>query len=189
MTVREVLFYPEERDVLTTECEPVEDVDDDIRELVDDLIETMYAANGVGLAAPQIGVLKRITVIDVSHPDADERDPIVLINPEIIEKSGSLKWEEGCLSFPGLYGDVKRAAEVKVRALDRDGEEYEIEGEELLAVALQHEIDHLDGILFIDHMSGLKRRMALKKYKKLRAQMEEEAAKEAEEAAQVADAE
>lgn len=189
MTVREVLFYPEERDVLTTKCDPVEEVDDEIRELVGDLIETMYAANGVGLAAPQIGVTKRITVIDVSHPDSDERDPIVLINPEIIEEEGALKWEEGCLSFPGLYGDVKRAAKVKVRATNRDGEEYEIEGEELLSVALQHEIDHLDGVLFIERMSGLKRRMALKKYKKLRAQMEEEAALEAEEEAQAAEAE
>lgn len=188
MAVREVLFYPEARDVLTTECEPVEEVDDEIRKLVDDLIETMYAANGVGLAAPQIGVTKRVTVIDVSHPDEGERDPIVLINPEIVETSGSIKWEEGCLSFPGLYGDVKRAAEVTVRATNRDGDEYEIEGEELLAVALQHEIDHLDGVLFIHHMSGLKRRMALKKYKKIRAQMEEEAAREAEEVEQAASA-
>ena len=189
MAVRDILYYPEERDVLTTECDPVEEVDDEIRALVDDLVETMYAANGVGLAAPQIGITKRITVIDVSHPETDERDPIVLINPEIVEKSGSIKWEEGCLSFPGLYGDVKRAAEVTVRATNRDGEEYEIDGEELLAVALQHEIDHLDGVLFIHHMSGLKRRMALKKYKKIRAQMEEEAAREAEEAAQAAEAE
>ena len=184
MTVREVLYYPEARDVLTTECEHVEDVDEDIKQLVDDLIETMYAANGVGLAAPQIGVTKRITVIDVSHPEEEENDPIVLINPEIIEEEGKIKWEEGCLSFPGLYGDVKRAAKVTVRAQNREGEVYEIEGEELLAVALQHEIDHLDGILFIERMSGLKRRMALKKYKKIRAQMEEEAAREAKEAAE-----
>ena len=188
MAVREVLYYPEARDVLTTECEPVEEVNEEIRELVDDLIETMYAASGVGLAAPQIGVTKRITVIDVSHPDEGERDPIVLINPEIIEEEGKLKWEEGCLSFPGLYGDVKRNAKVKVRATNRDGETYEIEGEELLAVALQHEIDHLDGVLFIERMSGLKRRMAIKKYKKIRAQMEEDAQREAEEAA-AADAE
>ncbi|MFW5968572.1 MAG: peptide deformylase [Persicimonas sp.] len=174
MAIREIVLYPEAREVLTTECEPVEEVDDEIKQLVDDLIETMYDANGVGLAAPQIGVTKRITVIDVSDPEAEEREPIVLINPEIIEEEGELTWEEGCLSFPGLYGDVERAAKVKVRALDRDGEPYEIEGEELLSVALQHEIDHLDGVLFIHRMSGLKRRMALKEYKKIRARLAEQ---------------
>lgn len=176
MAVREIVLYPEAKDVLTTRCEPVAEVDDDIRQLVDDMVETMYAANGVGLAAPQVDVPKRITVIDVSDREQPDRELLVLINPEIIEREGSLTWEEGCLSFPGLYGDVKRAARVKVRALNRDGEAYEVEGEGLLAVALQHEIDHLDGVLFLERMSALKRRMAMKKYKKIRQRMEEEAA-------------
>lgn len=181
MAIREIVLYPEARDVLTTDCEPIEEVDDEVRQLVDDLIETMYDANGVGLAAPQIGVTKRVTVIDVTDRESEEPHVHVLINPEIIEREGKLTWEEGCLSFPGLYGDVKRAERVKVRALNRDGEPYEIEGEGLFAVALQHEIDHLHGTLFIERMSGLKRRMALKEYKKIRARQAEEAAKEAEE--------
>ncbi len=175
MAIREIVLYPEERKVLTTKCTPVEEVDEETRELVDDLIETMYDANGVGLAAPQIGVTKRVTVIDVSDRENEDPYVYVLINPEIIEREGKLTWEEGCLSFPKLYGEVKRNAKVKVRALNRDGEPYEIEGEGLLAVALQHEIDHLDGVLFIERMSGLKRRMALKEYKKIRARMLEEA--------------
>jgi peptide deformylase len=175
MAIREIVLHPEARDVLTTMCEPVEEVNDEIRELVDDMIETMYHANGVGLAAPQIGVTKRITVIDVSAREDEESRVYVLINPEIVESEGKLKWEEGCLSFPGLYGEVVRAEKVKVRATNRDGESYEIEGEGLLAVALQHEIDHLDGVLFTERMSRLKRRMALKEYKKIRARMAEEA--------------
>ena len=184
MAKRDILYYPEQRDVLTTECEPVEEVDADIRQLVDDLLETMYDAKGVGLAAPQVGVLKRITVIDVSHPEEGEREPIVLINPEIVESSDeTIEWEEGCLSFPGLYGEVERSAEVTVEATNREGERYQVSGDELLAVALQHEIDHLDGVLFIHRMSGLKRRMALKEYKKIRARMEEKADEEAEQEA------
>ncbi|QDG53736.1 peptide deformylase [Persicimonas caeni] len=183
MAIREIVLYPEARDVLTTKCTPVEEVDEETKQFVDDLIETMYHANGVGLAAPQVGVTKRVTVIDVSDRESDEREVFVLINPEIVEREGKLTWEEGCLSFPGLYGDVDRAAKVKVRALDREGEEYEIEGEGLLAVALQHEIDHLDGVLFIERMSRLKRRMALKEYKKIRARLAEEAEKEGEDEA------
>lgn len=174
MAILEIVLYPEAREVLTTRCEPVEVVDDEIRELVDDMIETMYHAKGVGLAAPQVGVTKRITVIDITPRDEEERVVHVLINPEIIEREGKLKWEEGCLSFPGLYGDVVRAERVKVRALDRDGNPYELEGEGLLAVALQHEIDHLDGVLFTERMSRLRKRMAMKEYKKIRARMAEE---------------
>jgi peptide deformylase len=174
MTVREILYYPEHKETLTQECEPVEEVTDETRELVDDLIETMTEANGVGLAAPQIGELKRITVINVSEQQPEHADPFVLINPEIVEKSGELEWEEGCLSFPGLYEKVERAAEVTVEATNRAGERYTIEGQGLLAVALQHEIDHLDGVLFIDHLSLLKRRMALKEYRKIRNKMEAE---------------
>lgn len=181
MAIREIVLYPEARDVLTTKCTPVDEVDEETKELVDDLIETMYDANGVGLAAPQVGVTKRVTVIDVTDREDEEPHVFVLINPEIIEREGKLTWEEGCLSFPQLYGDVDRAERVKVRALDREGNPYEIEGEGLLAVALQHEIDHLDGVLFIHRMSGLKRRMALKEYKKIRARLAEEAAKADEE--------
>lgn len=181
MAIREIKLFPEHSDVLTTECEPVEEVDEEIRQLADDLIETMYDAPGVGLAAPQIGVTKRITVIDPSDPD-DPPNPTVLINPEILERKGEVTWEEGCLSFPGLYGDVERSEWVRVRATNKDGEEYEIEGEGLLAVVLQHEIDHLDGVLFLERMSPLKRRMARKEYKKIRAKLAEKKKEEEEEA-------
>lgn len=181
MAIREILYYPEHKDVLTTECDPVEDVDDDIRQLVDDLTETMYDARGVGLAAPQVGVTKRITVIDTSDPDEPGGDRHVLINPEILEREGSMTWEEGCLSFPGLYEEVERAEWVRVEATNRDGERYEIEGEGLLAVVLQHEIDHLDGVLFLERMSPLKRRMARKDYKKIRARMAKQEDEETEE--------
>ncbi len=164
MAVREIVLYP--NDVLTTPTEPVAEVNDEIRELVQDLADTMYDAPGVGLAAPQIGVLKRVAVIDVSKPDAPA-DLKVLINPEIVDRSGEITWEEGCLSFPQLYEKIDRASDVVVRALNEEGETYEIEADELLAVALQHEIDHLDGVLFIDRMSHLKKRRALKKYKKI----------------------
>ena len=163
MAIRDIVLFPDK--VLTTACEPVDEVDDQIRELVDDMVETMYDAPGIGLAAPQVGVPLRITVIDVSGPE--EREELhVFINPEIIETEGNLVWEEGCLSIPGVYEKVNRAAQVKVRALDRDGEPFELEAEELFAVAIQHELDHLDGVLFLDHLSGLKRRLAVKKYKK-----------------------
>ena len=171
MAVRDILLYPEHSDVLTTECEPVDEVDEEIRQLVDDLAETMYDAPGIGLAAPQVGVTKRVTVIDVTDPEEPGGELHPLINPEIVDREGSITWEEGCLSFPGLYGEVERSEWVKVRALGRDGEPYEIEGEGILAVAMQHEIDHLDGILFLDRMTPLKRRMARKEYKKIRAKM------------------
>lgn len=174
MAIRDILLYPEHSDVLTTECDPVETVDDEVRQLVDDLAETMYDAPGVGLAAPQIGVTKRVTVIDVSDPEQPGGDLHVLINPEILETSGTITWEEGCLSFPGLYQEVERSENVKIRATDRDGERYELEAEGILAVAIQHEVDHLDGILFLERMSRLKRRLARKDYKKIRARMAEE---------------
>ena len=172
MAIRKILLYPEHSDVLTTECDPVETVDDEIRQLVDDLAETMYDAPGIGLAAPQVGVTKRVTVIDTSGPDQAGDNLHVLINPEIVDQEGSQSREEGCLSFPGLYGEVVRSEWVKVRALDRDGEEYELEADGLLAVALQHEIDHLDGVLFLNRMTPLKRRMARKEYKKIRSNMD-----------------
>jgi len=174
MAIRDILLYPEHSDVLTTECDPVETVDDEVRQLVDDLAETMYDAPGIGLAAPQIGVTKRVTVIDVSDPEQPGGELHVLINPEILETSGTITWEEGCLSFPGLYQEVERSENVTVRATDRNGERYELEAEGVLAVAIQHEVDHLDGILFLERMSPLKRRLARKDYKKIRARMAEE---------------
>ncbi len=131
-------------DILAKKCREVSEIDDKIKILLDDMKDTMYAANGVGLAAPQVGILKRIAVIDVGE------GPIELINPVIIEASGSQCNVEGCLSVPGKYGEVDRPEYVKVRALDRDGMTFEVEGEELLAVALCHELDHLDGNVFVD---------------------------------------
>ena len=163
MAIRDIVLFPD--DVLTQKCDPVDEVDDSIRQLVDDMVETMYDAPGVGLAAPQIGVPLRITVIDPTAGE-EEDNLYVLINPEIIEVDGRITWEEGCLSIPGVYEKINRAARVKVRALDRDGNPYEVEAEELLSVCIQHEIDHLDGVLFLDRMSRLKRRIAVKKYKK-----------------------
>lgn len=170
MALRDIVLFPD--NVLTTACDPVDDVDDDIRQLVDDMIETMYDAPGIGLAAPQVGVPLRITVIDTSGPEEKE-NLHVFINPEIVETEGKLTWEEGCLSIPGVYEKVDRAATVKVRALDRHGEPFELDAEELFAVAIQHELDHLDGVLFLDHLSGLKRRLVIKKYKKYLAQLAE----------------
>lgn len=179
MAVRDIVLFP--NDVLTTPCSEVEEVDESTRQLVKDLAETMYDAPGVGLAAPQIGVLKRVTVIDVSKPDEDD-DLVVLINPEVIRREGKITWEEGCLSFPGLYEKIDRANSVTVRALNLDGETFEIEGEGLLAVAMQHEIDHLDGVLFTDRMSHLKKRRAMKKYKKILTALEEESEEEEQQA-------
>jgi peptide deformylase len=148
--------------VLREETKPVEEVTDELRALIDDMFETMYAANGIGLAAPQIGRNERITVIDVDGKQ------LVLVNPEIVLAEGKEREEEGCLSIPDIYGDVDRAKRVVVRALDRDGKPFEIDAEDLLARCMQHEIDHLHGRLFIDHLSLVKRRAALAKWEKLR---------------------
>ncbi|MDO5521466.1 MAG: peptide deformylase [bacterium] len=137
--------------VLNKRAREVEDVDQHIEILIEDMLDTMYEAQGVGLAAPQIGILKRIVVIDVS-PEGD--DPIILINPEIIEQDGEQEGSEGCLSVPGKVGIVKRPNHVKVRAFDMDMNEFEIEGTELLARAFCHEIDHLDGHLYVEHLEG-----------------------------------
>ncbi|MGH7655036.1 MAG: peptide deformylase [Gemmatimonadaceae bacterium] len=141
--------------VLREDTRPVETFTPELQRLIDDMFETMHAAKGVGLAAPQVGRLERLTVIDVRGA------PYVLVNPEIVEREGTIKWEEGCLSIPDLYGDVNRAARVVVEALDRDGKPFTVEGTELLGVCLQHEIDHLHGKLFIDHLSLLKRKKLL----------------------------
>ena len=147
--------------VLRQETTPVAEVTDELRRLADDMLETMYAARGIGLAAPQVGRTERLTVIDVQH---EPPQPIVLFNPEIVVREGAIRGEEGCLSIPDIYGDVDRASRVVVRAQDRDGKPFEIEGTGLLAVCLQHEIDHLHGKLFIDYLSVLKRRAALAKW-------------------------
>lgn len=145
MAVREIRKKGDE--VLKKKCKPVKEINDRVQELIDDMIETMYDANGVGLAAPQVGVLKRICVIDVGE------GPIVLINPEKIEESSEqIQDIEGCLSIPGIYGEVKRPERVVVKALNRDGEPFTVEGTGLLARALCHEMDHLDGILFEDRV-------------------------------------
>ncbi len=163
MAIREIRILGDP--VLRARAEPVAVVDDDVRTLIDDMLETMYAADGVGLAAPQVGVGKRVIVVDVRDPDAP---PFALVNPEIVQASEELdRGEEGCLSIPGLREIVERPASVVVEGLDRDGKPRRIEATGLLARALQHEVDHLDGILFIDRVSPLKRQMLLNRWKKL----------------------
>ena len=163
--VRKIVKYGEP--VLETAAEPITEFDTpELHALVADMWETMYSAKGVGLAAPQVGVSKRLTVIDVSVGEK-ESEKLVLINPEIVVKTGSQTGEEGCLSIPGFREPVTRSEKVSVRAKNAEGETIEVEGEELLARALQHEIDHLNGILFISHLSTLKRDMIRRKIRKL----------------------
>jgi peptide deformylase len=159
--IRKILKYGDP--VLETPCDPLEEFDtEELKQLVDDMFETMYDASGVGLAAPQIGVLKRLTVIDCSCGE-DPGERLVLINPEILAAEGKQVGEEGCLSIPGFREDVKRAQKVTVRARDAKGKTFEIEGEDLLARAIQHENDHLDGVLMIDRMGLLKKRIVHRK--------------------------
>jgi peptide deformylase len=161
MALLTILEYPDPR--LRTKAAPVTQVDDDIRRLIDDMFETMYAAPGVGLAASQVNVHKRIIVVDVS----EKRDtPYAFINPTIDVLEGEQESEEGCLSVPGFYELVKRAQKVRVRALDRNGEPFELETDGMLAVCVQHECDHLEGKLFVDYISGLKRQRIRKKLQK-----------------------
>lgn len=164
MALLEIKKYPEV--VLKERASSVLDIDRGILKLIDDMIETMYAAPGIGLAAPQVGVSKRIIVIDVSVKEGEKTPLIVLINPEIVSTEGEIDSEEGCLSLPGYITTVKRAERVIVKGLNRDGKEIKIEGEGLLSRALQHEIDHLDGILLIDRISRIKREFFKKRYKK-----------------------
>lgn len=156
-----ILHFPDER--LRTVAKPVEQVDDNLRALIDDMFETMYDAPGIGLAATQVNVHQRLIVIDVSE---EKNEPLVLINPEILEKTGVEEMDEGCLSVPGIYEKVQRADRIKVRALDRHGKPFELETDGLLAVCIQHEIDHLDGKLFVDYLSSLKRQRIRKKLEK-----------------------
>ncbi|SJN56603.1 peptide deformylase [Vibrio ruber] len=163
MSVLQVLTFPDER--LRTVAKPVQEVTPEIQKFVDDMIETMYEEDGIGLAATQVDFHQRIVVIDVS----ETRDqPRVLINPEIIEKRGEDGIEEGCLSVPGARALVPRAAEVTVRALDRDGKEFTFEADDLLAICVQHELDHLQGKLFVDYLSPLKRKRIKEKLEKIK---------------------
>ena len=162
MSRLEILHFPDPR--LRRRAEAVSVVDDDVRRLIDDLLKTMYDAPGIGLSAPQVNVAKRVITIDVSK---DRNAPLCLVNPEIRTASGETETEEGCLSVPGVYELVKRPEKVRVSALDRDGRSREIEAEGLLAVCIQHEIDHLDGRLFVDYLSRLKRQRIRKKAEKV----------------------
>lgn len=161
MTVLYVLHYPDDR--LRTVAKPVVTVDAEIQQLVADMLDTMYAEEGIGLAATQVNVHQRVVVIDVSE---DRNEPMVFINPEIIARSGDTSYEEGCLSVPQSYGKVERAAEVTVKAQDKNGNTFELKADGLLAICLQHELDHLVGKLFIDYLSPLKRDRIRKKLEK-----------------------
>jgi peptide deformylase len=162
--IHQIVKYPDP--VLARKGDKVTEFTPELEQFVEEMFDSMYAAHGIGLAAPQIGVSKQITVIDVSFKEKPE-DKLVLINPEIIEREGKQFEEEGCLSLPEIREKVKRAAWVKVRAQNAKGEFFEVEGEELLSRALQHEIDHLHGILFIDHLSMLKRDLVNRRIRKL----------------------
>ena len=159
-----ILKYPDP--ILSQPGEPVTDFNDELRTLVANMFETTYASQGIGLAAPQVGVSKRVTVIDLSM-GKNPAEKIVLINPEIISSEGKLYEEEGCLSFPDIREKVVRSAKVRIRAQDENGKWFEMDGEDLLSRAFQHEIDHLDGILFIFRMSPLKRGLIQRKIRKL----------------------
>jgi len=171
MTKLRILEFPDSR--LRKKAVPVDLVDDTLRQLIDDMFETMYEAPGIGLAATQVDVHRRLLVADVS---AEKDEPQVLINPEILEKDGSTVTEEGCLSVPGYFEEVERAEHIKVRFLDREGKQQEREFEGLLAVCVQHEMDHLEGKLFVDYLSEIKRQRIRKRLDKDRRQHQESAA-------------
>lgn len=165
MAIREILTVP--HPVLKQVSQPVDKVDDELRALMDDMLETMYDAPGIGLAAVQIGVAKRVIVMDLSR-EGEDKAPQYFVNPEILWKSEeTAPYEEGCLSVPEIYDEVERPARVKLRYLNYQGEQVEEDAEGLYAVCIQHEMDHLEGVLFIDYLSRLKREQAVKKVKKL----------------------
>lgn len=165
--ILKIVLYPDER--LRKPCEPVTEITPEIRRALDDMAKTMYEAPGIGLAASQVGRNDRIIVIDLGEDEEENTSAKLykLINPEIIERAGKIDWEEGCLSLPDIRETVRRSAEVFVKALDENGNPVEIEAKGLLAVCLQHEIDHLDGVLFIDHLSRIKRELLKPKLKQL----------------------
>lgn len=161
--IRKILHYPDPR--LRQKAEPVAQMTPALQKLVDDMAETMYAAPGVGLAATQIGEPHRIFIVDIAADD-EPSELRVFVNPEITARDGECVGPEGCLSFPGITEDIKRSARIHVRAQDRDGKTFELDADGLLAVAIQHELDHLDGVLMVDHMGMLKRRMVQRKLQK-----------------------
>ena len=172
MALLPILEFPDPR--LRTKAQPVAEVDAGVRKLIDDMFETMYAAPGIGLAATQVNVHKRLLVIDISE---SHNQPLALINPEILKREGVEETEEGCLSVPGAYEKVKRAEKIRVRALDRNGKQIEFDADGLLAVCIKHEMDHLEGKLFVDYLSDLKRTRIRKKLEKDRKEKAAEAAR------------
>ncbi|MBT8137107.1 MAG: peptide deformylase [Gammaproteobacteria bacterium] len=158
-----ILEFPDSR--LRTRAEPVSAVDDDLRALIDAMLVTMYEAPGIGLAATQVDVHKRLLVTDVS---SDQSEPLCFINPEILERAGTVITEEGCLSVPDIFAKVERSEQIRVTALNRDGEQFEMDAEGILAVCIQHEMDHLEGKLFVDYLSELKRQRIRKQLEKSR---------------------
>ncbi|MGI9499959.1 MAG: peptide deformylase [Geminicoccaceae bacterium] len=165
MAILDIILAPDPR--LTAACESVSAVDDTLGQLMDDMLDTMYEAPGIGLAAPQVGVLKRLFVVDVGEGDA--RDPHFFVNPEITGRSETMSvYEEGCLSLPKQFGDVERSDGISLRYQDRTGADRTLEADGMLARCIQHEMDHLDGILFTDHLSALKRRMILRRMAKVK---------------------
>mgnify|MGYP001276394294 FL=1 len=170
MTIKKILIEPDS--LLRKKSDPLERVDDETRKLMDDMLETMYEAPGIGLAAVQVGILKRIIVIDVSK-DNDKKKPLFLVNPEIVFKSKNTSiYEEGCLSLPGQFAEIERPAECHLKFVDYHGKQKELKANGLLATCIQHEIDHLDGILFIDYLSKLKKTMIIKKLEKRKKSLE-----------------
>ena len=161
MPQKKIVIEPDP--ILRKESKPVEKVDDELRRLLDDMLETMYAAPGIGLAAVQVGILKRLIVIDISK-DKDKKEPLFLINPKIISKSEQTStYEEGCLSLPGHFAEIERPAKCEINFIDYNGKKKEIKADGLLSTCIQHEVDHLDGVLFIDYLSKLKKDMIIKK--------------------------
>ena len=168
--LRKILTEPDP--ILRKKCEPLEKVDTEIKKLMDDMLETMYAAPGIGLAAVQVGILKRLVVIDISKGE-EEKKPIFLINPQIIHQSKKTSvYEEGCLSLPGQFAEIERPAECTIKYIDYNGKEKDLKADGLLATCIQHEVDHLNGILFIDYLSKLKKDMIIKKLVKQKKEIE-----------------
>ncbi len=168
--LRKILTEPDP--ILRKKCEPLEKVDTETKQLMDDMLETMYAAPGIGLAAIQVGILKRLVVIDISKGE-EEKKPVFLINPQIIHRSKKTSiYEEGCLSLPGQFAEIERPAECTLKYIDYNGKEKELKADGLLATCVQHEVDHLNGILFIDYLSKLKKDMIIKKLVKQKKEIE-----------------
>lgn len=173
MALLEIVWAPDP--VLKTKCKPVDQIDGEVRALMNDMLETMYENRGIGLAAPQVGILRRVIVIDVAGyrkgSGNEEPRPILMANPKIVKQSSArVTTEEGCLSLPDLYADVERPAAVTVEYLDQSGGEHSLDADGVLSICIQHEIDHINGILFVDHISSLKRNMFLKKMLKAKRQ-------------------